>query len=159
MKGLKKHKTRKQGTTDMWNYKPELEWTNGKRGELRLGNDANPITVSTPPEFGGPEGCWTPEDLMAASIASCIMTSALFFLDRAGVELDSYTCDSELRMDKTKGGLALTGMKLALKIKVNEIPGEDDAKDKARQAVEKAEATCPLSAAVMFPIEIDINIT
>ena len=33
------------------------------------------MTITPPPQFNGPEGFWTPEDLFSASISSCYILS------------------------------------------------------------------------------------
>lgn len=49
----------------------------GGRASLAESADAGlpTLRVTPPPEFGGPEGEWTPEHLFVASIASCYLTT------------------------------------------------------------------------------------
>ena len=73
----------------MWTYKTSADWTEGKKGTSAC-EGKSPIDISTPPEFGGPEGFWTPEDLLTSAVVSCLMTSTLFFADRAKIKMISY---------------------------------------------------------------------
>ncbi|HKL22842.1 MAG TPA: hypothetical protein VJ904_13625 [Tichowtungia sp.] len=56
----------------MWNYETSVEWKEGKQGVVRCGGKPD-IAVATPPEFGGPEGIWTPEDMLTGSVESCVV--------------------------------------------------------------------------------------
>ncbi len=137
----------------MWTYETSVDWKQGKTGETRsAGKPA--FEVATPPEFGGPENIWTPEDLLTSSVATCIMTSALFFLERAKVQLRSYKSNATATMAKGPTGLTITGVKVAVVIEL-EDPAQADA---ARKAVEQAEKTCPISNSLQCPVEMKLQI-
>ena len=111
--------------------------------------------MATPPEFGGPEGIWTPEDLLTSAVATCIMTSALFFIDRAKIQLRTYKSQATATMEKTDAGLAITRIAVAVSIEL-----EDMAQEAAtRKAVEQAERTCPLSNSLNCPVELVVNVS
>ena len=58
-----------------WRYTNTVTWKENKKGVLT--SEGKPdLEVATPSEFGGPEGSWTPEDLLVASVNSCIMTTS-----------------------------------------------------------------------------------
>ena len=138
----------------MWKYEVAVDWKEGKTGETRCeGKPA--IAVATPPEFGGPEGIWTPEDLLTSAVATCIMTSALFFIDRAKIQLRTYKSQATATMEKTDAGLAITRIAVAVSIEL-----EDMAQEAAtRKAVEQAERTCPLSNSLNCPVELVVNVS
>ena len=84
----------------MWTYETFIDWKEGKTGEVRAEGKPS-FAVATPPEFGGPENSWTPEDLLAAAVGSCIMTSTLFFAERAKISMRSYKSKAVATMEKT----------------------------------------------------------
>lgn len=137
----------------MWTYETAVDWKEGKIGETRCAGKPA-IEVATPPEFGGPENIWTPEDLLTSAVATCIMTSALFLLERGKIALRSYRSSATATMAKTPGGLAITGMSVKIALSL-ENPSQGDA---ARQAVMQAEKSCPLSNALTCPVEVDLVI-
>ncbi len=138
----------------MWTYKTSADWTEGKKG-LSASDGKSPIEISTPPGFGGPEGFWTPEDLLTSAVASCIMTSTLFFAERAKIKMLSYTSQATGAMEKTTAGLAITQIVVAVHIAL-ESPEQADA---MRKAVKQAEKTCPISNSLNCPIELSLEIT
>jgi len=48
------------------------------------------IELSTPVEFGGKEGVWTPEDLLVASVNACILTTFSYYAKKRGLGFESY---------------------------------------------------------------------
>jgi organic hydroperoxide reductase OsmC/OhrA len=50
-------------------------WTSGQTGLAKTENCPNAIHFTAPPEFGGLEGRWTPEDLLITALASCFTTT------------------------------------------------------------------------------------
>lgn len=53
------------------------------------------IKLSAPVEFGGMPGLWTPEDLLVASINSCLMTTFLYYAKRKRFKFESYESSAE----------------------------------------------------------------
>ena len=71
----------KNFTMALKNNKPiifttELYWSGDKLGIVGS-SSLKSFSVSTPPEFGGPEGEWSPEHLFLSSITSCFMSTYL----------------------------------------------------------------------------------
>ena len=138
----------------MWTYKTSVHWIEGKTGVLRSEHKPD-VPVGTPSEFGGPkEGYWSPEDLVAASVGSCIMTSALFFIDRAGIELQSYESSANAVMEKTPSGLAITGVTVEVAVTLKK-PEQEAA---LREAMNQAEKSCPVSALLKCPVELSVAV-
>ncbi len=137
----------------MWTYETAVDWKQGKTGEMR--SEGKPtVEVATPPEFGGPENIWTPEDLLTSSVATCIMTSALFFIDRSKIQLRSYKSNATATMEKGPAGLTITGIKVAVTVELEDASQVDA----ARKAVEQAEKTCPISNSLSCPVELDLRV-
>ncbi len=138
----------------MWNYETTVSWTSGKEGRLHAGGKPE-IMMSTPPEFGGPQNVWSPEDLLAGSVGSCVMTTSVFFLEKSEVKLLSYLSNATATMEKTKEGLALTGVSVDVRISV---ANEEDI-EKAEAALRKAEAACPVSKALKCGVSLKTRVT
>jgi organic hydroperoxide reductase OsmC/OhrA len=137
----------------MWTYEVSVDWKEGKTGETRCAGKPA-IEVATPPEFGGPENIWTPEDLLTSAVATCIMTSALFFIGRGKIQLRSYKSTATGTLEKTPDGLLMTSIAVVVSIEL-EDPAQEEA---VRKALEQAEKTCPLSNSLKCPVELDVRI-
>lgn len=138
----------------MWTYETSVDWKQGKTGETRSSGKPT-VEVATPPEFGGPENIWTPEDLLTSSVATCIMTSALFFIDRAKIQLRSYKSNATATMEKGPTGLVITGITVAVTVELAD-PSQSEATHKA---LVQAEKTCPISNSLNCAVELTLQIS
>jgi len=126
-----------------------LKWTGDKRGEL-YSSEKPQLQISTPPEFKGPDGYWSPEELFLASINSCIMTTFLYFTEKFSLSFFSYESEIE-------GGVGFEGGKLVFSSVVVRpviMVKSKSEKEKARQAIEKSEEYCLISGSVKSKITV-----
>lgn len=137
----------------MWQYETTVVWKTGKEGRLHAGGNPE-IRVATPPDSGGPRNNWSPEQLLISAVAGCLMTSALYYLEKAGVDLDSYMSNATGTMDKTPEGLAFTRIHVDISITV----ADDSHVEKARKATARAEISCPISKALQCPVEVHADV-
>ena len=133
---------------DIFIYKSKLKWEGNKTGIVEIENKPS-IKISTPPEFGGPEGFWSPEDLFVSSINSCLMTTFLYFIFKNNVELKDYISEAEGIVEK-KNSLKFTQVKVNIKIKV----GENENIEKIEKFIELAEKYCLISNSVNFEVKV-----
>ena len=137
----------------MWTYETSMDWKEGKQGVANCSGKPA-IEVATPPEFGGPEGIWTPEDLLTTAVESCIMASSLFFLNRSKVGFKSYKSKAVGTLEKGPTGLSFSRIAVEVILEL-EDPSQADA---AHKAVVRAEKTCPLSNSLSCPVELSISV-
>ncbi|MBN1851255.1 MAG: OsmC family protein [Pirellulales bacterium] len=136
-------------------YQVKNVWQHGR--ECLIHARENPdLNVAAPPEFGGPEGVWSPEELLVASVDSCLLSTFLFFADRSGLPLESYSSISTGRMEKTSEGLRFTGIDVSIAVTVSaEVTTERIASLRLKEKVEKY---CPVSASLNCPVHLDLEI-
>lgn len=70
-------------------YPVDVRWTSGKAGFAESADGLPSLPFASPPEFGGEEGLWTPEHLLVASVASCLMTTFLAIAELSKLEVES----------------------------------------------------------------------
>ena len=138
----------------MWEFETAIDWASGKEGSLQSGTLPE-ILVSTPAEFGGPPGRWSPEDLLAGAAGSCVMTTSLFYLERAGIKPLSYNSRSTAMLDKSKDGLIIKGVAVEVTVSV----ASKDEVEKAYSAIEKAETSCPISKSLKCDVSLKVSVT
>lgn len=137
----------------VWQYETTTVWKSGKEGRLHAAGNPE-IGIATPPEFGGPQNIWSPEDLLTGAVGACLMTSMLYFLDQAGVDLRSYMSNAKGTMEKTSDGLAFTRIEVQISVAV----GTENDVGNARQAGDMAEKSCPVSKALKCPVNVNIHV-
>lgn len=115
-------------------------------------------TVSPPPEFGGKEGYCVPEEIFAASLASCINTLFLLIARNSDLKLQNLETKATVRMDvQGLEKLIFTNVHFNMKVKLE----KDDERErkKANSVFQIAQRTCPLrqSWGEKVPITFELN--
>ncbi len=121
-------------------YHTQLEWTGKRAGILRC--EGKPEwRVSSPPEFKGEPGIWTPGDLFVAAIQTCTMTTFLAFAQKLGLPLVSYSCRAEGLLEFSEGGYRFTTVILRPAIVVE----KPEAVEQAEKTLSDAHKSCLIS--------------
>jgi organic hydroperoxide reductase OsmC/OhrA len=137
-------------------YETTVRWIEGRRGELRAADPAKPaFEVAAPPEFRGPPGIWSPEDLYVAALSSCLMATFSAIADREGLEFSAFSCAGEGILERGDDG-RLWFTKVVLRPSVT-VSSEDD-EDLARVVLELAEQSCMVSSSVKSAISLEPTI-
>lgn len=82
-----------------------VQWRGDLRGRAEV-EGKDPLFVGAPPEFQGPQGIWTPEDLFVEALESSLMLTFVNLCTVEGIELLSYSSKASGRLEKTTSGLA-----------------------------------------------------
>ncbi len=132
-------------------FKNSVKWTEDRRAKL-FSEGKTLIEISSPPEFEGPKGYWSPEELFLASINSCIMTTFFYFVKKFSLSFLSYESKvlGEVKFNSEEGRYSFSSVKVSPIILV-ENPEE---KEKAEKAIGKAEKYCLISASVRSNIDV-----
>jgi len=105
-------------------YEAAVRWTGERRGSLALEGKTK-LDVSTPPEFGGPPGVISPEDLFVSAVASCYLTTFLAMADKVRASFVNFSCRAEATLEKVEGvGLAFTTIVLKPKVGIADLSEE-----------------------------------
>ena len=79
-------------------------WTSGQAGIAKSDSAPNAIHFTAPPEFGGLEGRWTPEDLLMTALASCFTTTFHAIAGCSKFEYTDLAVEAEGTVGKTDNG-------------------------------------------------------
>ena len=126
-----------------------VKWDGEKKATLSSKNGPQ-LKISTPPEFKGPEGYWSPEELFLASINSCIMTTFLYFAEKFLASFLSYESSIEGKVNLKGGKLLFTAITVWPDIRVPDKTQEQ----KIAEIVEKSEKYCLVSSSVETEIQV-----
>jgi len=110
-----------------------------------------------PAEFGGPGDLWSPETLLVAAVADCLMLSFRAVARASKFDWISLSCDAVGTLDRVGKAPQFTDFQLKVTL---EIP--DDAKeDRALRLLEKAEHHCLITNSLKAPthMEAEIRVT
>jgi peroxiredoxin-like protein len=119
-------------------------WTSGQTGLAKSDSAPNAIHFSAPPEFGGLEGRWTPEDLLLAAVASCFATTFRVIAGYSKFEYTDLQVEVEGTVSKAESGYAFSQIILRPTVTIH---GEEN-RERALKLLEKTKAACLVSKAL-----------
>jgi organic hydroperoxide reductase OsmC/OhrA len=140
----------------MHNFQTRTVWQQGRECRVSKGDNLD-LAVATPPEFGGPQGMWSPEELLVASVESCLLSTFLYFTDRFKIALESYSSTATGRMEKTAEGFRFTGVDVSIAVVVPD--GDTARKASSLRLNEKLEKYCPVSTSLNCPVRLVLEVT
>ncbi|MEA3346480.1 MAG: OsmC family protein [Candidatus Auribacterota bacterium] len=130
-------------------YRTNVSWTEEKKG-LLCSSGKPTIEVSTPPEFKGHEGMWTPEELFVASVNICIKTTFLHYAQKSNFEFSSYESEAEGVLERVENQFMFSEIKVRPKIVVS----SSNQIGKAKELIELAEKNCLISNSIVSKVTV-----
>lgn len=142
---IKKYKT--------FYYHTSLEWKSERQGYLR--SDGKPdLYVSSPPEFKGIPGVWSPEDLFVAAAEICTMSTFLSFGGRKGIPLKSYKSAAEGVLENLDGKYRFS--KIIIKPEV--VVGTEWTREQVEEVFHQAHEHCLIANSMTTAVSIEPTI-
>src|SRR5512141_722150 len=135
-------------------YSTSTAWTHNRQGTI-ASNGKPAVDVSSPPEFKGVPGIWSPEDLFVAAVDGCQMTTFLALAARAGITLRSYARSARGTLGCAEGGYRFTRVTLAPHIAVG--AGTDSSA--VEELVESAHHMCLIGRSIQAEVSVQPTIT
>ena len=124
-------------------------------GDVRLDTPGvEALATNAPPEFGGPAGRWSPESLLAASVADCYVLSFRAAARGARVAWTGLSVDVEGVLDRIKGVTRFTHF--VVRPTLTLPAGADEAA--ANAALERAERLCLISNSLSATTELQARV-
>ena len=123
------------------------------KGTANAGTKAFSLPVSFPSRIGEPGGNTSPEELMAASHASCYAMALNATVGRKGGSIGRTRVTATVTADKGDSGIKLTTSKL--KVVAEGLQGID--KGQFDAVAREAEKGCPISNALRGSMNIELE--
>ena len=132
-------------------------WKSGTECDLTV-KGQHIATVSPPPEFGGKAGYCAPEEIFAASLASCINTLYLLIARNSKLELKGLETKASVKM-KAEGLDKLIFTNIHFNMKVGLEKDDEREREKAESVYKIAQKICPIrqSWGEGVPISFELN--
>jgi len=124
-------------------------------GDIALGSPGlATITSSSPPQFGGPDGYWSPETLLVGAVAACYVLT--FRALAAASSLDWLSLDCSVTGSLTRVDRALEFTEFVVHARLA-LPHSGD-EVRANRLLEKAETQCLISNSLKAPARLDVEL-
>lgn len=112
-----------------------------------------PIAAGSPPQFGGSETVWSPEELLVAAALECLWTTFEAYARHRALEVHTWSGTGTAVLEKGAPIPTFSSITLAVDMTV---PAGDE--ERARQLLETAEQRCIISNALKVPIRLEATI-
>lgn len=130
-------------------FRTGLRWDGSKRGQVSSPGKPR-IGVSTPPEFRGEEGFWSPEELLLSAVDSCIMTTFIAYAGIKKAGFVSYESETEGVLERVDGRFMFS----RITVKPRVVIKGDEQDNKIREIMSLAEANCFISSSIRSEVRV-----
>jgi organic hydroperoxide reductase OsmC/OhrA len=111
------------------------------------------IPAGAPPQFGGTDGVWSPEELLVAAVLLCLKTTFDAYARRDSLEVRDWRGTGTGVLEKSPTGPAFTAVQLRVQLRV--APGDEE---RARKLLDTAEHHCIISNAIKAPVLLEASV-
>ena len=137
-----------------YTYTAEVRWTGERRGIFSVEGKPE-VEVASPPEFGGPTGVISPEDLFVASAVVCFLTTFLAMADRVRASFIRFSCSADAVLEKVQGkGLIFTSITLKPRVTIADQSEEHP----VNRALELTKKYCLVTNSMNCQVEMEPQI-
>ncbi len=133
----------------VFRYRTDVLWKSGRRAVVSSAGKPD-IEASSPPEFKGEAGFWTPEDMFVASVNLCTLLTFVAFAQHKGLEFVSYECAAEGVLENVEGKYRFTEVILHPHVTVKSQ--EDIAR--AREILDSGHKGCLVSNSITATVKL-----
>jgi organic hydroperoxide reductase OsmC/OhrA len=123
----------------------------GQRAGILSSPGKQEIRVSSPPEFKGEDGVWTPEHFFVAAVDSCTMMTFLALARRQGLVVMKYSSQATGVLEFLEGKYSFSKVTLEPHIFVEHI---EDIR-KAKDLLNEAHRTCLIANSIRSEVTIE----
>ncbi len=116
--------------------------------------DLTPVAIAIPPEFSGPGGGYSPEDLFGMACLNCIIATFKVYAEHMNITFADLTGKAEVTVDKHSSNnvLAMTHIDLTFTLKGSSNP------EKAKKVLEQAVKECAVCNSITSGKTYHINL-
>ncbi len=132
-------------------YETQIDWVKGRQGKLQAAG-LPALDVSTPPEFKGDAGFWTPEHLFVAAAEICLMATFLGIAENSRLAVAGYSSTARGKLEWIEGaGYRFTEINIA---SVVQLRSSGDI-TRATRVMEKAVKGCLIGNSMSAKIQVE----
>lgn len=127
----------------------------GNQGSVVVSGEGLPdLDTQSPPQFGGPEGVWSPETMLSAAVANCFILSFRAIARASKFEWTSLECDVDGVLERPERSTFFTAFNIHA---VLHVP-DGSRTELAQRLLEKSEKICLITASLKAEIMLTTDI-
>ena len=129
-------------------------WTSGKTGLAKSDSAPAAIHFTAPPQFGGLEGRWTPEDLLMTALAGCFTTTFHAIADYSNFDYADLEVEADGIVTKNVTGYRFREIVIRPTLTIE----SEQNRGLAIGLLHKAEELCLVSHALATPPKYEVRV-
>lgn len=133
------------------NYRVVAWWASGKNGLAKCDSAPNAIHFAAPPQFGGIDGRWSPEDLLLSAVASCFTTTFQAIAEYSRFDFTDLAVEAGGCVRKVASGYAFEEITIRPTLSI----ANAEEQSRADRLLAKAQQLCLVSRALAVPIKFE----
>jgi uncharacterized OsmC-like protein len=124
-------------------------------GDVTVGSPGLPALASAPPvEFDGPGDKWSPETLLVAAVADCLILTFRAIARASQLPWTHLECEVDGTLDRVDRVTRFTELQVRAKLRVPAGTNEE----RALRVLEKAEETCLVTRSLTATSHLDATV-
>jgi peroxiredoxin-like protein len=138
-----------------YTYHASAQWHQPNHGFVELEHGApRTVNFSSPPEFGGEPGFWTPEHFLLAAVTSCFVATFRAIAHASKLEIQGIEVAADGVIEKENGAFRFTKVSL----KPVAIIFAEEERERTQRLLEKAEKVCLVTRSLSCKVELETKI-
>ena len=138
----------------MSNYTSTARWTTGRSGIVNAESVQQSIPFSSPVEFQGQPGVWTPEHFLTAAVAGCFVTTFIAIAELSKFEFVSVEASAVGSLEKVERGFQFTRVVIRPILSI----ARDSDRERALRLIEKTERSCLVARSLRSEVIVEPEI-
>lgn len=135
-------------------YEAAVVWTENRRGTLSTPGRPS-IAIGAPPEFGGPEDVWSPEQLCVGAVNACVMATFIAIAANSKLVFRQYSATAAGTLEKVEGrGPVIT----RIVVKPRVVIGSDVDRSRVERIFKMSEKNCYISNSLRSEVTLEPEI-
>jgi peroxiredoxin-like protein len=127
------------------------QWTNHRNG-ITTGHEVQPpIHFSSPPEFQGEPGVWTPEHFFTSAVAACFVTTFRAIAEYSHFEAEGLEVSVDGEVEKAEGGFLFSKITVRPLLTIK----HESQRERGLRLLEKSEKACLVSRSLKSEIILE----
>src|SRR5688572_10513898 len=91
-----------------YEYSSLTKWNTEHEHAILTAGERMPVLVAPPAEFNGTDMVWSPEHLLASSVATCYLTTFLYFAGLFKLKVNDIQVNVSMNLEKLNGSFIAT---------------------------------------------------
>jgi peroxiredoxin-like protein len=139
-------------------YPVAVEWNGGREGKGRVSAEHSGVSldIAVPPEFQGPGGGTSPEELLTSAITSCYSMTFGIIAANQRVPVQSLKVEATGQVEQNGPSFKYTSITIRPQITLAADATDEQVK-KAEDVAHKADAYCIITNAVRNNVQISVE--